>query len=84
MSHTTSGARCMLFAEAVRGGTLHHVDRTTGAAPMQLTELVYELLDAHTDTVRLVDEPGTAGWGVHLEYLRDLQRVGREVLAHAS
>jgi hypothetical protein len=64
---------------------VHHVDRATVAAQTQLTELIYELLDAHTDTVRLADEPTTTlGWGAHLEYLRDLQRLGREVLAHAG
>jgi hypothetical protein len=48
--------------------------------------LVYELLDAHGDTMRLAwglssddDE-----WAAHLDYLRDLQRVGRERLARAG
>jgi hypothetical protein len=50
-----------------------------------LVGLVYELLDAHDDTVRLagalvVDER----WQAHLDYLRDLQRVARESLARAS
>ncbi len=47
-----------------------------------LADLVYELLDAHCDTVRLADElrEGVA-WAAHLDYLRDLQRVGREALA---
>lgn len=53
--------------------------------------LVYELLDAHGDTMHLAREleesPPGAGhldylrWGAHLDYLRDLQRVGREALA---
>jgi hypothetical protein len=47
--------------------------------------LVYELLDAHEDTARLagnlVAEPI---WLEHLEYLRRLQRRGREALAHAA
>jgi hypothetical protein len=51
---------------------------TTGC----LTELVYELIDAHSDTMalaeRLSDDPR---WAAHLEYLRGLQRVGREALA---
>jgi len=48
-----------------------------------LERLLYELLDAHDDTARLAaDLPGTA-WRAHLAYLRDLQRVGREALAHA-
>jgi hypothetical protein len=48
----------------------------------RLTELVYELLDAHEDTARLARElPGDHPWEAHLEYLRRLQRVGRETLA---
>jgi hypothetical protein len=51
----------------------------------QLARLVYELLDAHADTERLVregsDEPG---WRSHLGYLRDLQRIGRETLAQGA
>jgi hypothetical protein len=47
-----------------------------------LTALVYELLDAHGDTMRLADGLEAApGWAAHLDYLRDLQRVGREALA---
>ena len=50
-----------------------------------VSELVYELLDAHVDTMRLAhgldDDPG---WAAHLDYLRDLQRVGREALARGS
>jgi hypothetical protein len=44
--------------------------------------LVYELLDAHADTADLAAglrwEPG---WAAHLDYLRALQRTGRETLA---
>jgi hypothetical protein len=47
-----------------------------------LTALVYELLDAHADTMRIAQElDAQPGWAAHLEYLRDLQRVGREALA---
>jgi len=50
-----------------------------------VTELVYELLDAHVDTMRMARElDGDPAWAAHLDYLRDLQRVGREALAHAS
>lgn len=58
--------------------------------------LVYELLDAHVDTIKLAYR-GAGGprhadaqrpavdldpsWEAHLDYLRDLQRVGREALA---
>ena len=50
-----------------------------------LTPLVYELLDAHDDTARPTG--GSAldqRWQVHLGYLRDLQRQGREALARAA
>jgi hypothetical protein len=47
-----------------------------------LLELVYELLDAHNDTARLAEElTGDERWAAHLDYLRDLQRTGRETLA---
>jgi hypothetical protein len=47
-----------------------------------LTMLVYELLDAHADTARLVDESAPAAvWDAHLDYLRGLQRVSRALLA---
>ena len=52
-----------------------------GIAP----ELVYELLDAHLDTMRMAhDLDGDHGWAAHLDYLRDLQRVAREALAETS
>jgi len=48
----------------------------------RLARLVYELLDAHADTERLAHEPpNQLQWRTHLSYLRDLQRVGREILA---
>jgi hypothetical protein len=44
--------------------------------------LIYELLDAHQDTAEiaqdLCDDPE---WAAHLDYLRALQRTGREMLA---
>jgi hypothetical protein len=50
-----------------------------------LAELVYELLDAHMDTIALVEQvPDSRGWAAHLDYVRDLQRVGRERLARLS
>ncbi len=49
------------------------------------TELVYELLDAHVDTIRMArDLDGDPAWAAHLDYLCDLQRVGREALAQAA
>ena len=60
-------------------------DHTTIAADVLLTELVYELLDAQADTLMLepdsLDEPE---WRAHLDYLRRLQRVGREMLARLA
>jgi hypothetical protein len=54
-------------------------------APVDLGELVYELLDAHDDTARLTaDLSGDARWQAHLAYLRDLQRIGRARLARAT
>jgi hypothetical protein len=49
------------------------------------SELIYELLDAHADTADLASELSLdLDWRVHLRYLSDLQRVGRETLAHMS
>lgn len=48
----------------------------------ELAALVYELLDAHADTVILADDLAPEScWGAHVDYLRNLQRVGRETLA---
>jgi hypothetical protein len=53
--------------------------------PDQVVELVYELLDAHSDTAKLASElPANQSWDAHLDYLRTLQRRGREVLAQTS
>jgi hypothetical protein len=50
-----------------------------------LLGLVYELLDAHQDTVRLGDARGDERlWQAHESYLRDLQRVSREALARIT
>lgn len=56
-----------------------------------LLELVYELLDAGVDTLGLmdVDRPDRSvidglpspAWAIHADYLRALQRRGREILA---
>lgn len=48
----------------------------------EVAALVYELLDAHDDTVRIAADLTTEEtWQAHLDYLRSLQRKGREVLA---
>lgn len=50
-----------------------------------LADLVYELLDAHDDTLRLRQERSDERrWAAHIDYLRQLQRVGRETLARTS
>jgi hypothetical protein len=57
-------------------------NRTGTTSTDYLSDLVYELLDAHCDTIRLAGDTDEGGaWPAHLEYLRDLQRVGREALA---
>jgi hypothetical protein len=49
-----------------------------------LLTLLYELLDAHDDTTRLASARELDGrWRAHLDYLGDLQRVAREVLAQS-
>jgi hypothetical protein len=60
---------------------------TTRGVSAVIVDLVYELLDAHDDTARLVRgdiDCWEEAWFAHLEYLRSLQRVGRELLAHAE
>lgn len=59
---------------------------TTGTMPAgQLSGLLYELLDAHIDTIKLAGAlEHDECWAAHLDYLRDLQRVGRETLARAG
>ena len=53
---------------------------TTDAGHLQA--LVYELLDAHVDTMMLAGDASHGHrWAAHLDYLRDLQRVARETLA---
>jgi hypothetical protein len=60
-------------------------DARTKQEDSGLAELVYELLDAHADTLSLTWElPASTAWAAHLDYLRDLQRVGRERLARLT
>jgi hypothetical protein len=52
------------------------------ARASDIVVLVYELLDAHADTLQLAGRAAHGhDWAAHLDYLRDLQRVGREALA---
>ncbi|HUO70772.1 MAG TPA: hypothetical protein VMU39_08355 [Solirubrobacteraceae bacterium] len=69
-----------------RGGSMGYsrsaISSAVSTRSEQLVQLVYELLDAHADTEQLSrDLEGDLLWRAHLEYLRALQRVGREVLA---
>jgi hypothetical protein len=58
---------------------------TRSATPADhLSGLLYELLDAHVDTIKLAGGlEQDQCWAAHLDYLRDLQRVAREALARA-
>ena len=84
-----AGRRAHAAAQAVHPGTTgtsgggdHRPDAEAGAG---LAELAYELLDAHTDTAQLVDGlPYDPSWAAHLDYLRALQRKGREMLARTA
>jgi hypothetical protein len=59
--------------------------KSTVEASPKLVELVYELLDAHDDTARLTHEHvDDMRWAAHIDYLLQLQRVGRETLARAA
>jgi hypothetical protein len=56
-----------------------------GHFEMLHASLIQELLDAHDDTAWLAsDLTSDWRWQVHLGYLRDLLRLGREELARAS
>lgn len=59
---------------------------TSGTTPAdRLSGLLYELLDAHIDTIELADSLAeNQRWAAHLDYLRGLQRVGREALARVA
>jgi hypothetical protein len=50
--------------------------------PVDVRELLVELVDAHADTVQLASGPATeVAWSTHCDYLRDLQRLAQETLA---
>ena len=69
-------------AAGTSGGRDHRPDAEAGGG---LAELAYELLDAHIDTAQLLDGlPYDPSRAAHLDYLRALQRKGRELLARTA
>jgi hypothetical protein len=63
-------------------GADHQSDPASAAG---LAALTYELLDAHSDTAQLADGLERDWyWAAHLDYLRALQRKGRETLARTA
>jgi hypothetical protein len=74
--------------ETASADALHERRPTEGPPnlmPIQLVDFVYELLDAHDDTADLASGWATdLSWRTHLDYLRALQRKGRELLAHST
>ena len=51
----------------------------------ELLGLLYELLDAHADTLEFGAEPADElRWSAHLDYLQALQRRTREIMASWS
>jgi hypothetical protein len=59
--------------------------QTDSAAAASLAALAYELLDAHVDTAQLAGGLShDRTWAAHLDYLRALQRKGRETLARTA
>ena len=82
-----------LGAAVLRAHSVRPARETTASGDHQpdaeaaagLAVLAYELLDAHADTAQLAD--GLAddrSWAAHLDYLRALQRKGREMLARTA
>jgi hypothetical protein len=84
-----AGRRAHVAARAVHPGVTvtsaggdRRLDAEAGAG---LADLAYELLDAHIDTAQLVDGlPYDPSRAAHLDYLRALQRKGREMLARTA
>jgi hypothetical protein len=84
-----AGHRAHSLPQAIRAGATETSaggdHRADASARTDLAALVYELLDAHADTAQLtaelMDDPS---WAAHLDYLRALQRKGREMLARTT
>ena len=72
-------------AHSVSDTTAGGARQPESAAAASLAALAYELLDAHADTAQLADGlPYDPSWAAHLDYLRALQRTGREMLARTA
>ena len=86
-----AGHRAHSLPQTIRAGATnisaggdHRADADAGAGA-DLAALAYELLDAHADTAQLtVGLTCDPSWAAHLDYLRALQRKGREMLARAT
>ena len=73
-----------VYLDHLPGGTLS-AGGPASPAPAWAVSLVYELLDAHWDTARLVEESAaTQTWEAHLDYLRALQCRARQLLARSA
>jgi hypothetical protein len=89
LRHGAARRRTQSARQAVRVGASdttasggHQRDKEAAAG---LARLAYELLDAHTDTAQLADGlTNDPSWAAHLDYLRALQRTGREMLARTT
>jgi hypothetical protein len=84
-----AGHRAHSLPQAVRAGakdrSARGEHRGDASAGTDLAALAYELLDAHVDTAQLTDGLITdPSWAAHLDYLRALQRKGREILARTT
>lgn len=78
-----SGALSMSPTDQPPGRASAPSKQARDAGADAVVSLVYELLDAHNDTAELAaDLESDPQWEAHLEYLRALQRKGREALAH--
>lgn len=81
-----AGGALMCAVRAGDTGTSATDDQEAAAKGAgDLVALTYELLDAHADTAHLAEGlPCDPSWAAHLDYLRALQRKGREMLARAT
>jgi hypothetical protein len=83
MGHPHSVNRLARTSAADPSSGANH--QPASASGPDLAALTYELLDAHSDTAQLADGLEVDRyWAAHLDYLRALQRKGRETLAHSA